>query len=240
MTREALDDDPATTVPGGQLYGLPPVCYPGMADFSAAPRIQLSHGQVFQADIALERQLYFPVRIPVSGLDSRLLTSGLGVTVSVQGHRGPGFSLGYNAVRGSIEGLLPSGSYVVEATTGDRSASGTANLTIAGAAVNGNSLVLVRSGSITINVTEQFTSTDWQGSSSWSDGKHTYALKGPRVYLQVNVEPADDFQNRGGATLRSPTGPNDDSLVVDNILPGRYWLRTTTSPGYVASATLGA
>jgi hypothetical protein len=74
---------------------------------------------------------------------------------------------------------------------------------IAGAAVNGNPLVLARNGSITINVTEQFTSTDWHGSSSWSDGKHAYALKGPRVYLQVNVEPADDFQSRGGATLRS-------------------------------------
>src|SRR3981081_1450038 len=55
VTHELMDNDPAATVPGGQLYGFPPVYYPSATDFSAASTIQLSAGQTFQADIALSR-----------------------------------------------------------------------------------------------------------------------------------------------------------------------------------------
>jgi len=237
VTHESLDNDPATTVPGGQIYGLPPVYFPGVADFDAAGIIQLRPGQTFEADMVLRTQPYFPVRIPVSGADA---ASGLGVNVSLQGHRSPGYSLGFNSEKGRIEGLLPNGAYVVEARTGGQnSASGVANLVVSGSAAEGSPLVLNRNGSITVNVTEQFNSTDWQGSSSWSDGRHTFRLKGPRLYLQMIAEPADDFQSRGGGALRPPTGSNDDSLVIEGLSPGRYWLRLISSRGYVASATIG-
>jgi hypothetical protein len=39
-------------------------------------------------------------------------------------------------------------------------------------------------------------------------------------------------------SLRAPTGPNDDSLILENVAPGRYWLMPQTGRGYVASATL--
>jgi hypothetical protein len=39
--------------------------------------------------------------------------------------------------------------------------------------------------------------------------------------------------------VRPPAGPNDDSIVIENLAPGRYWLRLSSSRGYIASATMG-
>jgi hypothetical protein len=237
VTRELLDNDPATTVPGGQLYGFPPIVYPGVADFAAGSTIQLAAGQTFQADLSLERQPYYPVRIPVAGADP---SSGINVNVSVDGHPGPGYSLGYNAEKQRIEGLLPNGNYFAEAlTSGPNAATGTVNITVAGGPVEHPSMVLTRNVSIPVNVAEEFTSTNWQGSTFMSNGKRSFAVHGPRVYLQVIVQPVDDFGQQGSATIRPPTGPADDSLILENLSPGRYWLRLSSSRGYVAAATMG-
>ena len=71
MTNEWMDNDPATTIPGGQQYGFPPVYYPGVSDFAAAGTIQLTAGQTVQADVPLTRQPYYPVRIPVANPELR-------------------------------------------------------------------------------------------------------------------------------------------------------------------------
>jgi hypothetical protein len=235
MTNEWMDNDPATTIPGGQQYGFPPVYYPGVSDFAAAGTIQLTAGQSVQADLLLTRQPYYPVRIPVTNLE----TNAFNVSVSVQGHRGPGYSLGYNAQNQRIEGLLPTGNYLVEAASyGQNPVGGTAHLAVAGAPAEAPALTLTPYGSITVHVAEEFTATDWQGSGSWNVGGRPIPVHGPRLYLQISAEPADDFQ-QGGAGLGPPTGPNDDSLVLEKVAPGRYWLRLHSSRGYVAAATMG-
>ncbi len=58
LTHELMDNDPVGTVPGGQLYGFPPVYYPGAADFAAAAPIELVAGQTVDADLSLTRQPY--------------------------------------------------------------------------------------------------------------------------------------------------------------------------------------
>jgi hypothetical protein len=236
ITHELMDNDPVTSVPGGQLYGFPPAYYPGAADFAAASTIQLTAGQTFQADLSLVRHAYYPVTIPVMNAD---LNSGINITVSPQGNRGPGFSLGYNGAKQRIEGLLPNGNYTVEAAIfGPHAATGVVTLLVAGAPAEGPNMVLTRNSSISLNVKEEFTATDWNGSMSWSDGRHNFALHGPRTYLQATAEAADEFVQRG-ASLHQPTGPNDDSLVLEDVPPGRYWLRLYSSRGYVSSATMG-
>jgi len=55
-TTEFMDNDPATSIPGSQLYGFPPVFYPGVSDFSAAGTIQLTAGQTVEAGLSLTRQ----------------------------------------------------------------------------------------------------------------------------------------------------------------------------------------
>jgi hypothetical protein len=182
------------------------------------------------------RQTYYPVRIPVVNVEPN---GGIRVSVSVQGRRGPEYSLGY-AGKQQIEGLLPNGNYLVEASSfGQNSGTGAVNLAVAGAPAEGPSLVLARNSSIRLQVTEEFSDTNKNSPGSWSDGTHTYTTHGPRNYLQIRAEAADDFAFQGNASLRPPTGPNDDSLVIENLAPGRYWLRITSSVGYVATATMG-
>jgi hypothetical protein len=237
MTHEWMDNDPASTIPGGQLYGAPPVYYSGAADFAAAAMIQLFAGQTVDANVSVVRQPYYPVSIPVANAESN---TGISVAVSVQGHRGPGYSLGYNSGKQRIEGSLPNGSYTVEAFTyGPNGATGVVNLVVAGAPVEGSNMVLTRNGSVTVNVREEFTSS-WDGSGSWSDGKHNYSLHGPRLYLNLRAESAEDFGGRASGSLRQPLGPNDESLLIEDLAAGRYWLRVNSSRGYVASATMGS
>ena len=112
VTHELMDRDPSTMLPGRQPYGFPPVYFPGAMDFTAATPIQLRAGQTFEADLPLLRQPYYQVRIPVAED-----VENAAITVSVQGHESPGYSLGYNPERHRIEGLLPNATYLVSMET---------------------------------------------------------------------------------------------------------------------------
>jgi len=236
LTHETMDRDPTGAPEGGQQYGFAPLYYPGVADAAAAGTLQVTAGQTVEADFALARQPYYPVSIPVLNAEQ----AGLSVTVSVQGHRGPGYSLGYRADKQRIEGLLPNGNYLVEAsTTGLNAATGAVNLAVAGAAAEGPGMALTRNGSIRLQVKEEFSDTSWKGSASWNDGNHSFTFYGPRSYLRVQAEASDDFAAQRGASIRPPTGPGDESLVLENLTPGSYWLLLNSSRGYVAAATAG-
>ena len=238
MTRELLDTDPVDLAPKAQVYGFPPASFPGVNDFASGQTIQLAAGQIFQADIALKRQPYFPVKVPVANFADGL---GMNVLVLAQGHPGPGYSLGYNPSTQRIEGLLPKGAYVVEATSfSQEPAGGSVNLTVTGSAAEGPALIMLPAAQIPINVREEFTS-DWSGTSSFNNfsGRTFTFHNGPRTYLNVWLEPAEDFLQRGGGSPRPPRSANDDSLVIEGVQPGRYWVRAQTSRGYVASASSG-
>lgn len=236
-TNESLDNDPGTMLSRNQVYGFPPVYYPRGPDFGTAGTIEVTAGQTVQADLSLVRQPYYSVRIPVNG-DSG---NGLNVIVSSQGHHGPGYSLGFNASEHRIEGSLPNGNYVVDAVSyGENAASGTTTLRVAGGLAEGPMLTLVPNSGIALNVKEEFGDTQWNGSTSWNIGGRMVPIHGPRAYLSASLEPAEDFGQNVGASLRPPLGPNDDLLVLTNVPPGRYWLRLNSGRGYIASATMGA
>lgn len=231
---ERADNDTVTST-AVKAYGYPPVYYPSAADFSGAATIRLSAGQSVEADISAVRQPYYRVAIPVSSD----VASGLRVTVQAQ--TGPGYSLGYNAAAKRIEGFLPTGNYVVEAeTVGESSASGTVDLKVNGTPAEGPPMTLVPDGSLTLNVKEEFTDKTPGGTMQWGDGKRTFRVQGPRTYLNPRLEPVDDLEPRRGGSARPPTGDNDNSLILENLVPGHYyWLRIDTGRGYVASARLG-
>lgn len=235
VTHELMDNDPAATVPGGQQYGYPPVYFPGGADFEAAGTIHLEAGQTVQADIPLTRQPYYPVSVPVANAETN---AGLNVSVSVQGHRGPGYSLGYDPGKQRIVGSLPNGHYLVEAVSYNQGTSGAVRIAVTGAPVDGPGMTLTPNASIRLNVTEEFTGPGPGGTSTWSNGKQTFNLHGPRAYLQARVESADDLR-QASAMLRQPRTADDEELVIEGLQPGRYWLRLDSSRGYVASATMG-
>jgi hypothetical protein len=97
----------------------------------------------------------------------------------------------------------------------------------------------VPDASINVNVREEFTSTQQNDTGSFSDGQRTYTFRGARTYLQISALSADEFAPHRAGNLRDPSRQNDDTLVLEGLSPGRYWLQLSTSRGYVASATMG-
>lgn len=230
VTNEFMDNDPVAMVPGIPLYGYPPMYYPGAADLAAAATIDLTAGQAFDVNLALVRQPYYAVKIPIANAPA---DGGIGV--SVEGQRGPGYSLGYNSSEQRIEGSLPNGNYMVEAATyGTNAATGRVNLRVTGGPVAGAALALVPDSSVTFQVNTEFSKSD-EGAVFRRPTRRV----GAGQYLRARLEPVDNFGPLRGGAMRPPIGPQDDSLEIQNVSPGRYWLRLGSARGYVASATSG-
>ena len=226
---ELLDQDPETFQRGAQLYGYPPIYFPGAQSFAAATTIHLSAGKTFHADLAPLRQPYYPVKVPVA---NAVPGAPLSVNVLVQGHRGPGFSLGYNDQDRSIEGMLPNGVYMLEATSyGPTPASGVVTISVRDAAAGGPPMILAANSSIPVNVRWELTSIDNRNSQTVTRGRGRY--------VNVRLEPAEDFGQQQGGFLRNPTNPKDDTLVIDGVAPGRYWVHLDPVLGFPAAVSSG-
>jgi len=100
-------------------------------------------------------------------------------------------------------------------------------------------MTVVPCPSISVKVKEEFTSPDNTGVLSFSRGGRTFNLRGPRRYLNVTLESADDFGQNQGGSLRPPADPQDEALMIDNVQAGRYWVRINSSRGYASSVTSG-
>jgi hypothetical protein len=218
-----MERDPLAAVPNGPVYGFPPRFFAAARDFAAADTIQVKAGETVTANIAPERQRYYEIRIPVIRQQSGQAT-GFEVSVHSQGHRGPGFELGYDPDQNAIRGSLPNGSYSVEAASYEpNSGTGTTTITVANGPVNGPPLALTPNVSIEYNVHQDFGAAGSSGMTS------------PSVY--VSLHSAEEFaQSRGGRWQYSSQG---NSKVLTGVKPGRYWVQVnpTSSDIYVASVS---
>jgi hypothetical protein len=244
LTHELLDRDPITADPldlprsndpRGQLFGYPPVYYQSAPDFASAATIQLAAGQTQTVNLSLVKLPYYRVKVPVINAPD----NGVAVSVYAHGRKGPGFSLGYNNSDHAIEGMLPDGTYTIEASMfGPNGVTGLQTITIKGSAIDGPSMTLVSNTSIPVNVKEEFTSADNPGSMTWNINGRNTVIKGPRRYLSLTLEPADDFGVGPQVSLRDPSRA-DDALVIEGAPAGRYWVRVNSSRGYPASIRSG-
>ena len=253
LTSELLDSDPVNNDPvaltrvdgsdgGRPLFGYPPVYYQVAADFESATVIQLAAGQTQTVNLSLVKQAYYRVKVPVIVPGSDHPEYGLQVTVYAHDHKGPGFSLGHNPLHHAIEGMLPNGTYTVEAMVfrpNGPSMTGLQAITIKGGPIDGPAMVLAPDGLIAVNVKEEFTATGQMPLVTFSGESHGTALKGPRLYLNVTLETADDFGTGRNVSLRNPTGPGDESLVIEGASAGSYWVKVSSSRGYAASIRSG-
>lgn len=237
-TDEIPDRDPQDFTPGGKVYGYPPVYFPSATSFLGSSTINLTAGQIFEADFSLTRQQYYAVKIALANLSA---ATGMTINVSMRGDGAPGYSLG-NGPQYTIRGFLSNGDYVVEASTfGQESATGLMNLTIANAPVQDARMTLLPNGTIPVNVKEEFMRTDNTAPPVVFGGRRggNFVSRGPRRYLNVNLEPASDFGRGGYASLRQPVNSNDEAMAIDHVQPGRYWVRVNSSRGYAASVSSG-
>jgi len=226
FTNELLDRDLLTFDPRGQLYGYPPVYYPAAADFEDASIVHLKAGETFPASLTPSRREYYPVKVNV--LNSAL-GAGYNTEVRLQGHRGPGYSLGYNQNESTIQGTLPNGNYTVELVKyGENSATGKLNFSVNGAAVEGLSLILVTSNSIEVRVKDERT-------------KSANAQSGFLRNFGVMLVPRDEFDAANPVSIQPAKNPEDETIVFANVSPGSYWVRAGEIPwGYVAAISSGA
>lgn len=257
LTLEQLDRDPVTNNPlagdplddnsRGPLFGYPPVYYQHAADFESAATIQLAAGQTQTVNLTLAKQSYYRVKVPVivpsvvSSNDGSATLNGVRVNVYAHGRKGPGFALGYNNTDHTIQGMLPNGTYTLEASSfGSNGVSGAQSITIRGAAIDGPSIVLVPNTSIPVFLKEELTGPEQNPTSKFYFNGHNVRLKGARRYLaNIRLEPTDDAGMRGGASLRDPTGSSDNALFIDGVAAGSYWVRVTPALGYAASVRSG-
>lgn len=253
LTSELLDTDPVNYDPApsargnasdgrGPLFGYPPVYYQGASDFESASVIQLAAGQTQTVNLSLVKQAYYRVKVPVIVPGSDQPEYGLQVTVYAHGHKGPGFSLGHNPSHHAIEGMLPNGTYTVDATVfrpNGASMTGLQTIAIKGGAIDGPTMVLAPNGVIAVNVKEEFTAADQTPLRTFSGSSHSMVLKGPRSYLNVTLETADDFGTGRNVSLRDPTGPGDEALAIEGASAGSYWVKVYSSRGYAASIRSG-
>jgi hypothetical protein len=228
-------NDPRSNDPRGQLFGYPPVYYQSAPDFGSAATILLAAGQTQTVNLSLVKLPYYRVKVPVMNAPD----NGVAVSVYAHGRKGPGFSLGYNNADHAIEGMLPDGTYTIEASRfGPNGLTGLQTISIKGAPIDGPTITLVSNASIPVNVKEEFTSAENPGSMTWNINGRNTVIKGPRRYLSVALEPADDFGAGPQVSLRDPRRA-DDALVIEGALAGSYWVRINSSRGYPASIRSG-
>ena len=239
LTLELSDDDPEIIRLGPRLHAYPPAYFPAATNFAGATEIRLSAGNTFRADLSPVRQLYYPVKIPV--LNSAPAVP-IDVRVLMQGHRGPGFSLGYNQQAQTIEGSLPNGVYTVEAASyGQPLSNGTLNIAVRGGPVTGPPMIMTPNGSIQVNLHEEFTLNETAGQSGVRDTSGNVMTGIRRVrgrYVNVTLQPVEDFGLERDASLRPPIGPKDESLIIEGVHPGRYWVRVDSGFGFAYPSTV--
>jgi hypothetical protein len=240
LTVEQLDRDPLTAFPRGQLFGYPPLYYPNASDFGSAAVIKLAAGETFQATMSPAKRAYYRVNLGVTNP----LANGVGITVWPEGHPGPGYTLGYNAQDATIQGSLPDGTYTVQARVYDQTMmAGGTNFTVKGAPVVGPAVTLQQGTSVNLSVREEFQQKQTEPTSGalFPQGPTTVPQNTRRPnYLQVNLAPDEEFGLASPVSLRPPVDENDESLVIEHVLPGRYRVNVNTNIGYVSAITSGS
>ena len=238
LTGEMMDRDPLTFEPGGPMYGYPPAYFPHAVNFATAEAIQLKAGMTFQAELTPVRQRYYPVELPVTNGPAEGLSE---VSVSMQGGKGPGYALGYDPRHQRISGLLPNGNYVIEAfSEGANPASGSVNIEVKGAAVQSPSLTLVPNGSVRVNAKLEFKNNpdpDVQPRGSEAVVFPNGQVQGQN--LNVRLEPVDDINQGNRSDIHPPHGRYDESVILEHVRPGRYWVRIDSPGGFAAAMSAG-
>jgi hypothetical protein len=238
-TAEELDRDPLTFSPDGQQFGYPPVFFPAAVDFASASLIQLAEGTTFQANLSPVRHGYYPVKIPIA---NGTAAQPINVRVYPAGHAGPGYSLGYNPGEQLIQGMLPDGSYTLEAVSqGQPGSTGILNFSVGQGSSDGPAVNLVPNTSLAVALKEEFKSGQSVfGEGTAESGEGRLRLMGHRqADVQVMLMPVEEFGS-GEMRVSEPwEGSAEHTLVVKNVRPGRYRVRVQSGAGYAASIQSG-
>jgi hypothetical protein len=237
ITHEQMERDSMVPVPGRPLFGYPPMYYPNATDFSAAAPIVVKAGETAEVNLTVARRGYYPVRI---GVVNGPGDGRIGVTVYPMGHHSPGWSLGYNQMDQSVEGMLPDGNYTVELHSFEQNASaGMLNFAVRGRPlVEGAAVTMVPIAAIAVNVHEEF-----QSNANGTGNGMAYSGPGqPGAGLQVRLTSLEEVGNPGDHFdyfAEAVPGSQDHAQVLKGVRPGRYKIHVTSEKGYAAAIDYG-
>jgi hypothetical protein len=221
---------------GKTTYGYPQTCYPGVTDLSAATPISVLPGQQSEAEITLTKQPFYPVSIL---MPNRGQGQFGGVSIMDQGGRGMGFPVRINSQQGLVEANLPNGRYYAESRSnnGKSQTYGRTDFQVSGGPVVGLTLVQHPLAPIQVEIHRDFT----PGANQVWDAFNSSIGNDNNPGLNINLVSADGSpMNMGGHNLQRPVGSSDSNLFeMTDVVPGRSWVQTFASQGYVASISAG-
>jgi hypothetical protein len=235
FTLERTERDPAIFNPGDQLYGFPPVFYPNASDFSSATPIRLAPGATFQANLAVARREYYPVKIGVANPPAVGYAS---VEVFLRGHLGPGYSLGYDPSEQVVRGFLPDGGYSLKVFSDTQEGSGgSLNFAVRGGPVEGPVVTLYPNVSLGVKITREFLSGESRGGGMPHEMADEDEASGNCATIALS--PVEQFGMGRNVMAQRVPGSSEKDLTLSNVGAGTYWLQVSTNNCYVASATWG-
>jgi hypothetical protein len=239
FTREEIDRDPLTFNPRGQLYGYPPLYYPSFNDFESSSVIRVTTGATINVNLTPARREYYPIKIGISNAPQG---AGFQIEVWPQGHPGPGYSLGYEQDEQSIVGMLPDGNYTIQVSSyGSTMSSGQMNISVKGGGLEGAAMNLVPNGSIQVNVKQEMTAPEMASQETRYEVNGKPASRSQYIFsgVQVNLLPLDELQRGGMGGFGQTSSAEAETLVLENVSPGRYRVHVNARMGYVAAASSG-
>jgi len=229
-----------TLTPVASTVGYPSVCYPGpipaSGELAPANALVLAPGQQAEAEITLTRQPFYRVAIAIPNATG---VPGVGVDIRDPSGRTLEFSAEWNAKTGLVEVYLPSGQYYAEARSqGQPAGYGRLDFRVGAAPLTGLSMTLLPSRPIPVEVHKDFTAAANNNPESFY-GRSVRGQDSPG--LNITLIAADSaISDMAGGGLSQPPGSGDPNLfMLDNAVPGRYWVLTYPYEGYVSSITSG-
>jgi hypothetical protein len=238
ITLEQMDRD-SMAPQGAQLFAYTPLYYPNVADFSLANPIVVKAGETARVSLTVTRREYYPVRISVANAPPGL---PMNLMVYPVGHRSPGWALGYNAGDGTIRGSLPDGNYTLEASAeGKDGMTGVLDFSVKGAPVEGPTLILVPDATVSVNVREEFQSSqsNFRTPSATQENPRPNRISNVHVTL-TGIDEFRPFQRSASSQIvELVEGSEEAELTIPNVKPGQYVVEVQSGIGYVASVQCG-
>jgi hypothetical protein len=224
-----------------QRFGYRPTCYPGpipkltglAADHNSANTLTLTPGQHAEIELSLVREPFFRVILPV--LNANHLPA---VEAQLHSASEPNFSypIEWSSRLGYAEAYLPSGQYSAEILARGEGGSEYAHLSfhVASQPLVASAMTMLPLHAIPVDIRKDFTV------ASNRPGGERDAVDDPGV--GINLVSADEASPNGNGSgglshIRGSTDPTQ--FQFDGVVPGRYWVQTYPTEGYVNSISSG-
>lgn len=214
-------------------WGFPSVVYPEEGDNQSTGSLRIGPGQQLNAQLALTREPFYSVTIPVANR----VDQGYSVQISDGRGRLNDLSAAYDSRQQQFHAYLPSGSYTVTIQALMPSPGfASESVTVRNAPVQAQGLVILPIHPIPVTIRREFTATSTSAPQivEIENGKQVEISRDINLMLFSATD--QDFV---GVNLRHEPGGDDSAWTLENVMPGKYWVQTYVSQGYVASISAG-